>query len=318
MQCWATLPEKFLENIEELITDGSVRQNVLLTFCQKKPLAIRVNTLKATSTMVEKIFVQNNIAYEKVSWFEHGYILNESTAKLITSLEEYKQGHIYIQNLSSMIPTIVLNPLPKETVLDLCAAPGSKTTQMAMMMNNTGQIYANDTSKQRLYKLHTIIQQQGVTNIKTLHMPGEVLWKKFPNFFDKTLVDVPCTMEGRFHSQDPKTFEDWTPKKIKLLQHTQKWLLRSAVTATKPGGTIVYSTCTLSPEENEEVIDWLLKTETYPLEIEKITIPHLSSDKPLLRWKNKQYDERVQNCLRILPNAIMEGFFVTKIKKQNF
>lgn len=182
-------------------------------------------------------------------------------------------------------------------------------------MQNTGTIIANDRSKQRVFKLQANLRAQRVTNTKTMTIPGEIIWKKFPNHFDKILVDAPCSMEGRFLSTDKDSYKDWSPKKIKLLAQSQKWLLRSAITATKPGGTIVYSTCTLSPEENEEVLDWLIKTEQYPLTIEHISLPGLKSEYAQNIWDNKTMDERISQAIRILPDRTMEAFFVAKIKK---
>ena len=143
---------------------------------------------------------------------------------------------------------------------------------------------------------------------------GETLWKKFPEYFDRTLVDVPCTMEGRIQCDDPKTYEDWSTKKIKQLSMLQKYLLRSAISATKPGGVIVYSTCTLEPEENEEVIDWVLKREKGAIEIEKITIPGLELKSGISAW-NKPFDPQITNTARIIPSGQMEGFFIAKIRK---
>src|SRR6185503_4177192 len=127
------------------------------------------------------------------------------------------------------------------------------------LMENRGQIIANDMSRVRLYKLAANLKTLGVTNVTTMHMRAQDLWRKFPNVFDKVLADVPCSLEGRFLTTNPKTYKNWSVKKIKILSDHQKHILRSAVSAAKPGATIVYSTCTLAPEENEEVVDWILK-----------------------------------------------------------
>lgn len=315
MLCWERLPEKFIERLENVIVDEKEQESVLTSFCKKKPLTVRINTLKTSREKLLEEMKQDAISLMPVTWYNDAFVAENVTSEQLTNLNTYKQGHFYIQNLSSMIPALALNPTNGEQLLDLCAAPGSKTTQLATLMQNTGKLIANDKSKQRLYKLNANVKQQGVTNVKTISLPGEIIWKRYPNFFDKTLVDAPCSMEGRFFAEDEETYRDWSLKKIKLLSHMQRWLLRSAVTATKPGGVIVYSTCTISPEENEEVIDWLLKTEMYPLDIEPLKITNLPAGNPLLEWKNKQFDKRIKNCRRILPNDIMEGFFVAKIKK---
>src|SRR3989344_419590 len=137
-----------------------------------------------------------------------------------------------------MIPALILNPKPGEKVLDICAAPGSKTTQIAAMMENKGELVANDINQIRVYKLESNLKMQGVTNVIVTKLPAEAIWKKVPEQFDKTLVDVPCSMEGIFYCGDPKTFTHWSTKKVHYLAKHQKLILRSAVSATKPGGTI--------------------------------------------------------------------------------
>jgi NOL1/NOP2/sun family putative RNA methylase len=316
MNCWENLPEKFLQKLTLLIPEEE-KEQILASFCDEKPLAIRINTLKTSDTKVKQVFSENNIAIASVVWYSDAYLVLNATTRQLTDLDIYKQGHFYIQNLSSMLPALVLDPKSGEIILDLCAAPGSKTTQMATMMQNTGTIIANDRSRQRVFKLQANLKEQGVTNTKVMSNPGEILWKKYPNYFDKVLVDVPCSMEGRFLASDQETYRDWSAKKVKLLSQSQKWLLRSAVTATKPGGTIVYSTCTLSPEENEEVLEWLLKTEPYPLTIEKINIPNLSLQPALQTWNNHALSKEIENATRIFPDEIMEAFFVAKIKKSS-
>ena len=228
----------------------------------------------------------------------------------------YKEGKIYIQNAASMIPTLALQPQPEEIILDMAASPGSKTTQIAMHMQNQGIIIANDKSPKRLFKLIDNLKRQHVTNVKTSAMPGEFLWKRYPEYFDKVLIDAPCTMEGRFTTQDPDSYKDWSPRKIKELSNLQKWMLRSAISCTKVGGTIVYSTCALSPEENEEVINWMLKKIGDAIQIEHIEIPRLQGSRGLTQWKTKAYSPELAKTLRIYPSALMEGFFVAKIVKQ--
>jgi 16S rRNA (cytosine1407-C5)-methyltransferase len=213
-----------------------------------------------------------------------------------------------------MIPALVLNPQPHEKILDLCSAPGSKTTQIAALMKNTGELTANDLSYKRLFKLKENLKHMEVTNAKVLNLPGESFWKNLPEYFDRSLVDVPCSMEGRIRVNEPKTYQDWSPKKIKQLSKLQKYLLRSAISATKVGGTIVYSSCTLSPEENEEVIEWVVSKTPAALSVEPIHLPNVKLKNGLETWKKKQFNF-TKNCARIIPSAKMEGFFIAKIYK---
>lgn len=313
-QPWDILPEKFIEKLS-LFTTEQTKEAILSSLCSRHPSTFRANTLKITADELERQLRDLGIEGEKVPWYSDAFILKNVPQKVLTETDLYKNGYFYVQSLSSMIPPLVLDPQPNETILDLTAAPGSKTTQMASMMANTGTIVANDKSRIRMYKLEANLKIQGVTNAKTTYMPGEALWKKYPEYFDKTLVDVPCSMEGRFFVDDPKTYQDWTPGKVRMLSDMQKWLLRSAISATQPGGTIVYSTCTLSPEENEGVIDWILKKEKDTVMLESITIEGLPTVPGMTTYGNKVFDQQMHKTVRIFPTETMEGFFVAKIKK---
>lgn len=308
------LPIQFQEKL--IILFGEEKAKTLLqTFCFAKPITIRINTLNASKEQVLQFFDKQNIQYSSVPWFDLAFIIHNATTRELTDLEIYKQGFFYIQNLSSMIPALVLDPQKDEKVLDLAAAPGSKTTQMAAMMNNEGEIIANDVSRTRMFKLQDNLSQQGVSNTKVITGPGERVWQKYPEYFDKVLVDVPCSMEGRFVCGDIFSYKDWSLKKVKILAKQQQWLLRSAISATKVGGLIVYSTCTISPEENEGVIDWLIKKEKANVEIEEIFIKDLEKNEAISSFGEKKYNPEVVKTLRILPSQKMEGFYVAKIRK---
>lgn len=308
------LPEKFLEKLDAFLPEEK-KEKVLESFTERHPSTFRANTLKVSADELQKKLSELGIETERVAWYPDAFILKNVPQKVLTETELYKEGYFYVQSLSSMIPPLVLEPNDTDLVLDETAAPGSKTTQMAAMMHNKGTIIANDKSKVRMFKLQANLKIQGVTNAQVFSLPGEFLWKKYPEYFDKVLVDVPCSMEGRFYTKDPKTYEQWTPGKVKMLSEQQKWLLRSAVSATRPGGLIVYSTCTLSPEENEEVINWILKKEGDALDIEEIHIPGLVTEEGLTAYKQRVFDKKLQKTIRIYPSKDMEGFFVAKIRK---
>ncbi|WDC84105.1 RsmB/NOP family class I SAM-dependent RNA methyltransferase [Caloramator sp. mosi_1] len=173
-------------------------------------------------------------------------------------LDIYKEGYIYIQSLPSMIPPLVLDPKNGEKVLDMTAAPGSKTTQMAAMMNNEGYILANELDKIRCERLKYNVELQGASIVEVVNGRGEQLGDKYPEEFDKVLLDSPCSGEGRFNIKDVKTYRFWSPKEVNRLSNLQKKLMLSAYKALKKGGIMVYSTCTLNRKENEEVLEWAL------------------------------------------------------------
>lgn len=309
------LPEKFVERLKVFVPYEK-QEEVFQSFLSIRPVSFRVNTIKTTRKELEQHLTLQGFTLEPVSWFADAYILKNKSKEELMQTEEYIQGHIYLQNLSSMIPALVLDPTSKDTALDMAASPGSKTTQIAAMMANLGTILANDKSRQRLFKLYDVLKTQGVTNTQVINYPGEFLWRKYTNFFDKVLLDAPCSMEGRISLQDVDSYKDWSTKKIKQLSQLQKWMLRSAVACCKRGGTIVYSTCSLSPEENEEVVDWILKKEPETVTIEKIDIPHLASFPGLSSGFKKSFDSSLKQTTRIYPNAIYEGFYIAKLRKK--
>lgn len=314
--CWEQLPPQFLERVGRIVP-AELKEQILESFCHKRPTTLRVNTLKSNRERIASALDQLGLSHNSPSWFADAFILEGDpfqTLGLIMDSEMYKNGEIYVQNLSSMIPPIMLDPQLNSRILDIAAAPGSKTTQMAMMMKDSGEIIANDLSPIRIFKLKANLAGQGVTHTTTNRMPGQFLWKRFPKYFDKALVDAPCSLEGTIYTERPKSYGIWSVHKIKELSQRQRYLLRSAISATRPGGEIVYSTCTLAPEENEGVIDWILAKEN--VELIPISIPGLKTYPGITQWGNaKPYDERVKECMRIYPTELMEGFFVAKLKK---
>jgi len=313
MDACNNLPSSLLNRWEELYTEKDY-EKLLDAFTNKVIPSFRTNTIKATSDEVKNELTKEGYIIEQVSWYQDAFILKNKSIRELTETQTYKNGFIYIQNLSSMIPALALDPKPGEKVLDIAAAPGSKTTQIASLMQNTGELTANDISFKRLFKLKDNLNHMGITNVKVLNLAGESFWKKLPEYFEKTLVDVPCSMEGRIRCDNPKSYQDWSTKKIKQLSQMQKYLLRSAISATQIGGTIVYSTCTLAPEENEEVIEWVVEKTPNALVVEKVTIPLLQMQPGLSSWKNKKY-KYTAHTSRIFPNQNMEGFFVAKLHK---
>lgn len=315
------LPEEFRERVHQI--SGAHAESILQSYCDPHVVSVRINTLKTTTKEVFAFLQQANIPYQVVPWYPNALLLPETPKRQLSELEIYKHGHIYIQSLSSMIPPLLLNPQPGETVLDIAAAPGSKTSQIAMMMQNTGEIVANDISRTRIFKMKANLEMLGVTNVTTRNMPGERIWQQYPHYFDRVLVDAHCSMEGMFRCDDPASYEHWSVKKVKQIAKQQRWLLRSAISSCKPGGIVVYSTCTLSPEENEGVIDWIIEKERGKISVvpvETCISPQATDTFPfvqaLTEWNSKTFHPDVQHTRRVLPSTTMIGFYVAVIQKK--
>ena len=214
-----------------------------------------------------------------------------------------------MQSLPSMIPPIVLKPNEGEKVLDLTAAPGSKTTQIAALMNNKGYILANELDKIRCERLKYNVNTQGSTIIDVVNGRGELLGREHENYFDKVLLDAPCSGEGRFDASSAITYKNWSERTVRDLAKLQKKLFKSAYTALKQGGVMVYSTCTLNKEENEMVLQWALEN----LNIKLLDIN--LEVKEAIPACNTGLNNSINKAIRVLPSKNMEGFFVAKIQK---
>ncbi len=226
---------------------------------------------------------------------------------------EHLLGYYYIQEVCSMTSVIALDPKPNELILDLCASPGSKTTQIASKMQNSGTLMANDMFMDRIAILSSNLERCGVTNTVVTRMDAIALCSKLykNNFkFDKILLDTPCSGEGTLRSS-PKTLLMWNEKVVNNLGRQQKKLLAFALKCLKAGGTLIYSTCTHAPEEDEAVVDFALSN--FPVKIEKISLP-LKCRPGITSWSNDKYNKEVQKACRIYPqDNDSEGFFLCKI-----
>jgi NOL1/NOP2/sun family putative RNA methylase len=216
-----------------------------------------------------------------------------------------------------MLPVIAMTPKEDELYLDICAAPGSKTTQAAAKMNNKGTIIANEVSMGRMRILASNLERCGVTNTIITRKEGRALARSFEMQeikFDKILVDAPCSGEGTIRSS-PQTYLMWNPKTIKSLSHLQKQLFKKSFEQLKVGGEMVYSTCTHAPEENEEVVDAMLTELGDQIKIVGFTLP-IKTRPGLSKWEGKIYNEKVKHCQRVYPqDNNTEGFFVSKFRR---
>lgn len=334
------LPMDFINEIYNNYSEKNA-DKILKGMCKERYTTLRVNTLKSSVDEVKKVFDENDVQYEifslvtnevkqnknilnlnekelnmepnekeeKYSFYNNAFIIKNKKENDLQKLEIYKQGKIYIQSLSSMIPPLLLDLKQDENILDMASAPGSKTTEMAAITNNTGKIIANEIDKIRLEKLNYNIKLQGATNIETINYDGANLYKKFPEKFDKVLLDTPCSGEGRFQINNPKSYSKWSKSLVNELTKIQKKLIESAIMCCKKGGTIVYSTCTLNKEENEKIIDYALKNFNVKLDEIKINVENK------VNGNTKGIDKEISKTLKIIPNENFEGFYLAKLIK---
>ena len=304
------LPKEFVNNLYEMFTPGTV-DNILKGMIEKRFTTLRVNTLKYNIQDLMRYFKEINIKFERVLWYKDALIIKNANEKHIQKLEIYQKGYIYIQSLPSMVPPLILNPKEGEKILDVTAAPGSKTTQIANLMNGKGYILANELDKMRYEKLKYNIELQGANIVEIINSRGEKLGEKYQKQFDKVLLDTPCSGEGRFTAYDVQSYKMWSVKKVNELVKLQKKLIKSAYIALKPGGVLVYSTCTLNKQENEYILNWALEN----LDVEMLEIDlHL---KEAMKASNENLNININKAIKILPSKNTEGFFVAKLKRKN-
>lgn len=238
-------------------------------------------------------------------WVEH-----KEGRRDIGNLKEHALGYFYVQEAASMIPPIALDPKENNVVLDMAAAPGSKTTQLAAMMNNTGAIIANDVDASRIPVLDLNLQRCGATNTIITHMKAELIKEQR---FDRILLDAPCSGTGTIR-KSLKTIKMWNPDMVKRLSITQKNMIENAFSLLKQEGVMTYSTCSLEPDENEAVVDFLLKKHD-DARIEDIKLD-IKRSPAVAEFNGIKYSNEISKCLRIWPqDNDTEGFFVAKIRK---
>ncbi len=313
------LPAEFFDRLQRL-WGNTVCEQIKKTFIDR-PTTFRINTIKGKREVVLEELKSHGFSVQRIPWYADAFVLKNKDKRTLMELDVYTSGKLYLQSLASMVPTLVLDPEPGEKILDMTAAPGSKTSQIAALMQKHGELIANDNNKVRFFKLKHNMELLGVSDpapnwefrLRMEHGIG--IAKEYLNYFDKILLDAPCSAEARFIVGQPKTYGYWKERKIKEMAFKQRGLLFAAWSALKPCGTLVYSTCTFAPEENEVQIDRLLRR--FPDEVEVLSIDLPFKRLPILKERKEvPLHKNVQQCLRIFPTSEIEGFFIAKLKKQ--
>lgn len=298
------LPADFVEGIYDLFPQ-SVAERILKGMGERRSTAFRANTLATTSAEVVRTLHDRHLRHRRPPWSADAFVLADLDERDVERWDLYRDGRIYLQGLSSMVPALALGPRPGERVLDLAAAPGSKTTQMAAMMGNRGAILAIEPNAVRAQRLAYNVRMQGCAIVEVRRAWGEKLGAEQPEAFDRVLVDAPCSGEGRFTAADPRTWRSWSRRMVNECARLQRRLLASGVRALRPGGTLVYATCTLNADENEAVVESALAV--FPLAVEPVPV-RIPGALPGLRGLDR--------AVRILPDRDYEGFFVCRMRKR--
>lgn len=294
------IPSFLIEKLKNQYGE-ELTNKILEGYNQKRKVTLRVNTIKANINEIQEILDNSNIVYTKVPWSDDALIIENVREPEITKLTIYDEGKIYLQSLSSMLPPIILQPKENDDILDMAAAPGGKTTQIASIVNNKARITACEMNNIRAEKLKYNIEKQGANCVYVMVTDS----RKIDDFFsfDSILLDAPCSGSGTLNNNDNKIEKTFTPKLIQKSSKTQAQLLKKAINILKQGKEMIYSTCSILQEENEDILASILKTgkvEIVPINVDK-TIPKLPT--------------KIDGTLCVCPNEEYEGFFVAKIRK---
>ncbi len=308
------LPEPFVQRLRAIVPADRI-DPCLRSFGLERPTCFRVNPLRAPEAETVGELERQGFRLQRVSWMPAAYRVAGEQRRALTESAAFAEGRIYIQNLSSMLAPLLLAPRPGETVLDLAAAPGGKTLQMAALMENRGQISAVEPVKGRFFKLKANVERHGATVVRCYMKDGRAVGAKVAGRFDRVLLDAPCSSEARFRTADPATWAHWSLKKVKESARKQRRLLLSAVQALRPGGTLLYCTCSFSPEENELALDGLLRRHGEALEVEPLRPPVANWMPGLEQWQGKALEPSLRHAVRILPTGEMDGFFLCRLRR---
>lgn len=294
---------KFLRDKLENQYGKDLTNKIFEGYTKIRKTTFRVNTIKSYKEEVERALKTENLDYKAVDFIENAYILENGTERDLEKLDIYAEGKIYVQSLSSMLPPIILEPKENADILDMAAAPGGKTTQIAAMVQNKANITACEMNNIRAEKLKYNVEKQGASSVYIMQKDARQIDDFFK--FDQILLDAPCSGSGTINFNDENLEKYFTLKLIEKSSKAQLALLKKATNIIKKGEEIVYSTCSILEEENEKILEEILKNKN-------LKIVPISFDKiqqiPLLPTK-------IEGTICVLPDEFFEGFFVAKIKK---
>lgn len=294
----------FLINMLQEQYGKKIANKIIEGYTKQRAVTFRVNTLKSNIETIENKLREEKIEYKKTTWSKEAFIIKNANEKVIQELDIYKNGEIYLQSLSSMLPPIILKPQEGADILDMAAAPGGKTTQMAALSGNKAHITACEKNKIRAERLKYNVDKQGASCVFIMTKDARYIDDFFS--FDQILLDAPCSGSGTLNINNSNLKNVFTKKLIEKSISSQLALLKKAIKILKPGKEMVYSTCSILSCENEDVVKKILSSENaeiVPIDFEGIeSIPVLPT--------------KIDGTLCVCPNELYEGFFVAKIRKK--
>jgi len=295
--------EEFLRSILQKQYNENDLERIYKGYNSNRNVTLRINTIKVNVEDVKNKLSAENIEFTTVPWSEEALIINNRNEKELQEMDIYENGEIYLQNLSSMLPPIIMKPEPNEDILDMAAAPGGKTTQIAAITKNEAHITACELNSIRAERLRYNIEKQGASSVFVMQKDSRTIDDFFS--FDRILLDAPCSGSGTLDFSNENTFKFFSPKLVEKSSKAQLALLKKALKILKPGKELVYSTCSILSAENEDIVKEALKSanaEIVPIEFDGIeTLPVLPT--------------KIEGTVCVCPSSLYEGFFIAKIKR---
>jgi len=309
-----SIPVELLDRLKT-IYQAEIADLIAASFSVAPPLAFRVLGDEGVQAIVLDELLEAGFAPDPVPWCKGAYVARSGSRHGLQDTASWSARHIFIQSLSSMAAAVALDVEPGHHVLDLCAAPGGKTAMLGLNQRGRGVLLANDRSRKRLASLRSVLDQHGISHAELQNRTGESYGGSHRGCFDRVLVDAPCSGEAMLHQDDSAACADWSTRRVRRLATQQVRLLTAGLRALKPGGVLVYATCTYAPEENEGVLDRVLKRIDVPVELEPLSACLPAGQPGLVAWEGVAFDPSIRHSLRLVPGGDCTGFFIARWRR---
>ena len=311
----STLPEAFRSRVPRILDESDMPGWEASLSCPA--LAVRWTGKPGRAPLGAEYLQTHGLEPVEVPWCPEVWSLGEVSRGSVTGLEWVQEQTLMLQSLSSIAAVMALGVRPGHDVLDLCAAPGGKTSLIHRQQQGRGMLIANELSRSRTRRLQALLRRLRIRDIEIRTGPGEALGSTHERCFDRVLADVPCSGEGRFHLSDPATWSRWSESAIRGLARRQVALLESACSTLRPGGELIYATCTMAPEENEQVVDRVLRRARTSMRVLPIDLP-LDAARPALgSWEDRTFTPETSRTVRVVAGSGMTPFYMARLQRMD-
>jgi 16S rRNA (cytosine1407-C5)-methyltransferase len=302
----------FLSRIAAVYGISEARAEELFSVERRSSVRINRLTERAPEEILDDVR-SRGFELEPIPWCPDAYFLHGAKHEL-GATDLFQNGYVYIQNASSLVPVLALDPQPGEAILDVSAAPGGKAAHIASVVGGKAELWLNDAISSRVARLREVVRTHRVEPAQITSFPAQYVDKFVERRFDRILLDAQCTGEGRVDLRRPNALQFWSTKRINEYSRLQQRMLMASFKLLEPGGVLVYSTCTIAPEENEAPVSHLLEHRPEAsLEPVGVEVPE---GRPALRqWGERRFHREIDKAARVRPTEFMEPFFVARIRK---